>query len=65
MIKLTASNMVQCPKCGAYEVANPDAPMAEWRLNIRACKVVDARGSWSQCLVCAANGDAKKGWFCD
>jgi hypothetical protein len=46
----------------------------EHKLLIRAFKVTDARGHWSQCLVCAgyydsalaetpASFDKAKGWF--
>src|SRR5690606_20601686 len=39
---------VTCPNCGAPEVANGDAPVAEWRFNIRAFRVDD----WSECVKC-------------
>lgn len=41
---------VACANCGAPEVANPDAPVSEWRFNIRAYRVDD----WSECRVCGA-----------
>jgi hypothetical protein len=61
---------VQCPKCGAQEV-HPDGK----HLLIRAFKVSDEYGDYSQCLVCAgyytkalvydeSAGDPEKGWFC-
>lgn len=60
-----------CPKCGAEE----NHP-TENAVLIRACKVEDEQGTWSQCLVCSGgynealvfnqqNHDPDKGWFCE
>lgn len=43
---------IKCPKCGAGELANPDAPVSEWRFNIKAFKVHDGKRWKSHCLVC-------------
>lgn len=61
--------MLKCPTCG-----NGEMHPTEHKLLIRAFKVTDARGHWSQCLVCAgyydsalaetpASFDKAKGWF--
>jgi hypothetical protein len=75
-ITITVGPDLTCPTCGAGELNNPEAPVKEWRWQIRPHKVSDEHGSWSQCLVCAGyydkplgtytheNGDPKKGWFC-
>lgn len=52
---------VKCPRCGAEELANPDAPLEEQRLNIRGFKVFDNGHWWSQCLVCKDAG--REDWF--
>ena len=46
--------MIQCPKCGAEEM-HPDYYM----LLIRANKVYDDEGCWSQCLICAGYYERK------
>ena len=64
-----------CPKCNAPET-NPSDPNT---IIIRAYKVYDDKGVWSQCLNCAGyytyrdgkitpvqgRGDPAKGWFCE
>jgi hypothetical protein len=52
---------VRCPRCGAEEVSNPDAPLMEQRLNIRAFKVHDGKAWRSQCLLCKEAG--RPDWF--
>lgn len=59
-----------CPKCGATE----DHPHDRTKILIRACKLFDDKGAWSQCLVCSGfydkdlsetpeNHNPEKGWF--
>lgn len=65
-MQITVTEGLTCPRCGAGEVENPTAPVSEWKFNIRAYKVCDAKGVWwSQCWKCveAAGGDRKAGWF--
>lgn len=74
--KIVITDNLVCPNCGAGELNNPEAPVSEWRWQIRPHKVADQHGSWSQCLVCAGfydkdrgtydynKGNPKKGWFC-
>ena len=62
---------VKCPQCGAQEM-HPDGK----HVLIRAYKVSDARGWWSECLVCSGHYDkelniidgphdkSKSYWFC-
>lgn len=51
-LTIIVTDSLTCPNCGAPEVQNPDAPVAEWRFNIRAHRVVDEAGSWSECRAC-------------
>lgn len=74
-MRIIVTDSITCPRCGAGELVNPDAPITEWHWQIRPNKVCDDKGWWSQCLVCAGyydkpggtytheNGDPKKGWF--
>lgn len=55
-------DLLECPTCGATELANPDAPVLEWIWQIRPNKVHHNGHWWSQCLICA-NNDPDKGWF--
>lgn len=50
---------IQCPN-GHSELTPETAgkPVDEWRFQIRAFKVSDNRGHWSECLIC-------KRWFND
>ena len=67
---------IHCPQCGHPEI-DPDD---ENRAFIRAFKVFDEHGSWSQCLVCSGyysksmtgkmietpkKWNRDKGWFVD
>ena len=67
----THLKVVQCPNCGSGEMH----PTKD-QLLVRALKVHDKAGWWSQCLVCAGYYDSKLnhtpdcgdpaiGWFCD
>lgn len=40
-----------CPRCGASE----EHPWDEKAVLIRALKVFDEKGAWSQCLVCSGH----------
>lgn len=51
-IKVRKGKQPWCPKCGAGEMH----PFRELLL-IRAYKVYDDEGAWSQCLVCAGAYD--------
>lgn len=62
--------MFQCPTCKSPE----EHPTKSDQILIRAFKVSDDKGDWSQCLVCsgyytknlevtAENHNPKKGWF--
>lgn len=67
-MRVTITEGLECPKCGAQEVENQRAPISEWVFNIRAYRVCDSKGVWwSQCLVCAAGEtgvhNPKEGWF--
>lgn len=53
---------IKCPVCGAGELENPDAPIKDWRFNIRSNKVCMKGKWWSQCMACAGD-DRNKGWF--
>ncbi len=66
---MSVTSEVTCPHCGAEEMH----PTEDWLL-IRAYKIFDSQGAWSQCLVCAGYYDAElnyseergehtKGWF--
>jgi len=63
-MKLSGTESLICPRCGAGEVMNPEAPTSEWRFNIHAHRFCDSKGVWwSQCTVCDEAGQADKGWF--
>lgn len=52
-IRITVdASEVRCPNCGSPEM-HPDGD----KLLIRAYKVFDDGGTWSQCLVCAGYYD--------
>lgn len=51
-ITITVTEGLTCTNCGAPEVENPDAPVSEWRFNIRAYRVTDEHGAWSECRKC-------------
>jgi cytochrome c-type biogenesis protein CcmH/NrfF len=52
-LRIIVKDELRCPRCGAHEVANPDAPLDQQRLNIRGFKVF-VNGDWrSQCLKCS------------
>ena len=53
--------MLTCPKCGATELH----PTEKNSVLIRAFKVTDDEGSWSQCLVCSGGYDANLVWHKD
>jgi len=61
-INITIGPDLQCPTCGATELANPDAPVADWLWQIRPNKVYHYGNWWSQCLICSGN-NPDKGWF--
>lgn len=53
-LKIHVVSGVTCPKCGAPELNPAFERFGEpGSCLIRAFKVVDEHGSWSQCLVCA------------
>ena len=61
-IEIIVKDSCDCPICGAPEVANKNAPVKEWRFNVRAFKVIDAQGrAWSECLICRETDG--NGWF--
>lgn len=50
-----------CPRCKAPEVANPEAPILEQRVNVRAFKVNHSGSWWSECMRCKERG--LPSWF--
>ncbi len=47
-LTIIVTDSLTCANCGAPEVENPEAPVAERRFNIRAYRVDD----WSECRKC-------------
>lgn len=60
-MKIRISAGPTCPRCGAQEVANPDAPISEWKWQIRAFKVHHHNSWWSECMPCKDRG--LPSWF--
>jgi hypothetical protein len=56
-VETKVSCPMECPTCGAQEIANPEAAVTDWRWNIKPFRV----DHWSKCLVCEREG--REPWF--